>query len=556
MNTCKKDAIMTATHPRGSDARILLTSVFGPYAQDDSYGSRKINPMELYHNQVTRVQGPFSLRIFHRSWGLMLIQANVKAPSTLLDFPTVDQFIRELVNGSYDIVGISSIGPNVGKVKHMCTLIRRHSPKSVIVVGGHVASIPDLNEKIDADHIVRGEGIHWFRNYLGGDEEAPVIHPDIVSAFGTRILGLPLPKRKGDIAATLIPSVGCPLGCNFCTTSSLFGGKGHFVNFYSTGKELFDIMTGLESRLGVRSFFVMDENFLLQKERAQQLLELMESNGKSWSLYVFSSVSSLRLYTMEQLVKLGISWVWMGIEGKEAGYTKLDGVSTKELVDTLHEHGIKVLGSSIIGLDDHTPENIAEVIDYAVGHNTDFHQFMLYIPFPGTPLYEEKQRNNTLITDMDPADNHGQYRFSFRHPHISWEQSEEFLMRAFRTDYKVNGPSILRVVRTLLKGWRRYGNHPDARIRKRFQWEVKSLRRFSSVLLWAMEQYFKTINPPVAEHARDLRHQIAQEFGKPNYVLNMLSGRFLLASIRREERLLNKGMTLEPRSFVDRRNWT
>ena len=50
---------------------MLLTSVFGPYARDDEYGSRAMNPMELYHNQVTRAQGAFSLRMFHRSWGLM-----------------------------------------------------------------------------------------------------------------------------------------------------------------------------------------------------------------------------------------------------------------------------------------------------------------------------------------------------------------------------------------------------------------------------------------------------------------------------------------------------
>jgi len=54
-------------HPKGFRARVLLTSVFGPYARDDEYGSRAINPMELYHNQVTRAQGPFSPRMFHRS---------------------------------------------------------------------------------------------------------------------------------------------------------------------------------------------------------------------------------------------------------------------------------------------------------------------------------------------------------------------------------------------------------------------------------------------------------------------------------------------------------
>src|SRR5512133_1154247 len=77
-------------HPKGRRARVLLTSVFGPYARDDEFGSRSINPIELYHNQVTREQGAYSLRMFHRSWGIMLIQHNVSAPCTVLDFPTLE----------------------------------------------------------------------------------------------------------------------------------------------------------------------------------------------------------------------------------------------------------------------------------------------------------------------------------------------------------------------------------------------------------------------------------------------------------------------------------
>jgi hypothetical protein len=97
------------THPLGSKARVLLVSVFGPHAQDDAYGSREINPMELYHNQVTRVQAAFSMRTFQRSWGLMLIQANLKAACTLLDFPDLSRFIEELKTRQYDVIGISSI---------------------------------------------------------------------------------------------------------------------------------------------------------------------------------------------------------------------------------------------------------------------------------------------------------------------------------------------------------------------------------------------------------------------------------------------------------------
>src|ERR1700741_2348724 len=110
ISSASADAIIA--HPKGTQARVLLSSVFGPYARDDEFGSRAINPMELYHNQVTREQGSFSLRMFHRSWGLMMIQQNISAPSTLLDFPTLDRFEQELRSHRYDVVGISGIIPN------------------------------------------------------------------------------------------------------------------------------------------------------------------------------------------------------------------------------------------------------------------------------------------------------------------------------------------------------------------------------------------------------------------------------------------------------------
>ena len=45
-------------------------------------------------------------------------------------------------------------------------------------------------------------------------------------------MGVRVPQPGGAAAATIIPSVGCPMGCNFCATSAFFGGKGKFLNFY------------------------------------------------------------------------------------------------------------------------------------------------------------------------------------------------------------------------------------------------------------------------------------------------------------------------------------
>src|SRR3974377_172019 len=204
-------------HHKGTRARVLLSSVFGPYAQDDKFGSRAINPMELYHNQVTREQGSFSLRMFHRSWGLMMIQQNISAPSTLLDFPTLDKFESELTSHHTDVFCISGIIPNFGKVREMCRRVRKLSPNSTIVVGGHVAGIPGIERMLDADHVVKGEGIAWMRRFLGEDATAPLIHPEILSGFGFRILGMKVPDNTRDTAATIIPSLGCPMWCNFST---------------------------------------------------------------------------------------------------------------------------------------------------------------------------------------------------------------------------------------------------------------------------------------------------------------------------------------------------
>jgi radical SAM superfamily enzyme YgiQ (UPF0313 family) len=548
-------AHMTSSHvhPLGTRARILLSGVFGPYAQNDEFGSRTINPIELYQNQVTRVQGGFSLRMFHRSFGLMLLQSNIDAPCTLLDFPPLDRFVQEIRHGDYDIVGIGGIVPNVGKVKKMCELVRKHLPKATIVVGGHVANLENIEQVVSADHVVKGDGVRWFRGFLGQDVNAPVRHPQAYSAFGTRTMGVTLRDKPGDTAAILIPSVGCPVGCNFCSTSALFGGKGNFVNFYETGDELFKVMCQLEENLGIHSFFVLDENFLIHRKRALRLLELMEKNRKSWGISVFSSARVLQSYSIDQLVGLGINWVWMGMEGESSQYRKLNDVDTRSLVNMLQSHGIRVLGSSIIGMENHTPDTMDRVIDYAVSHGTDFHQFMLYTPVPGTPLYEQHRSAGTLLSEseMPLADIHGQYRFNYRHQHIDNGQEETFLLDAFQRDFEVNGPSLARLIRTTLKGWQRYHRHPNMRIKRHMAREAKPLRTTYAGAVWAMRKWYRG-RPDLEKMLDSLLRDIYRTFGWKTRSIAPVIGRYLYGTLCREEKRLASGWTYEPMLFYEK----
>jgi hypothetical protein len=332
----------------------------------------------------------------------------------------------------------------------------------------------------------------------------------------------------------------------------MFGGKGKFVSFYSSGDELFDVMCQLESTMKIQSFFVADENFLLHRRRALRLLELMEKHDKAWSLYTFSSANVVQSYTMDQLVRLGITWVWMGLEGEQSQYAKLRNIDTFALVRKLQSHGIHVMGSTIIGMEDHTPENMDAVVDYAARHNSDFHQFMLYTPVAGTPLHAELTESGLMKEEGEfhPGDIHGQSIFNYRHPHIHGGQEAEFMLRAFQRDFERNGPSVMRMVRTKLAGWRRYKNHPDPRIRRRAAWLVENLATTHAASVWAARMYYRK-SPRIYRELSEIQRELYREFGLKARASAAIGGPYVLWNILREERRLANGWTYEPPTIYE-----
>jgi radical SAM superfamily enzyme YgiQ (UPF0313 family) len=532
---------------------ILLSSVFGPYASDDRYGSRSINPMELFHNQVTRVQGIFSLRMFHRSWGLNFIKENIDAPCTILDFPDLKRFVREIKKNRYDIIGISSIYVNLRKVKIMCKTIRKFSPESIIVIGGYISNAPDIDNIIDADHIVKGEGVKWFREFLGEDINKPIKHPAMFAEISPRILGLPLFQKSSSNFAVLIPSVGCPMGCNFCSTSHMFGGKGKFVDFYPQAESLYKTINSISSRLKTNRFFVMDENFLLNKKKMMSLLSLMKENKKNWIFYVFSSANALKQYDTKTLLELGISFVWIGLESEDSEYEKLDQMNPHELVSELRSNGIHVLGSTIIGLDKHTSQDVHKVIDQAVQYNTDFHQFMLYMPLPGTALYDDYADKSLLYgdEDFDLADSHGQYKFNYKHPLISPGEENSLLLKAFERDFQVNGPSVLRFFETLLNGWEKYSSSKNERIQKLIMERTKPFIHIMPGLLKSMRNFTKK-NDRSTHKFDDIQKRAYSHASITDKALAPFISLFVTFFMEMEKRRLSRGFAFEPPTFYEK----
>ena len=248
--------------------------------------------------------------------------------------------------------------------------------------------------------------------------------------------------------------------------------------------------------------------------------------------------------------ELGIGWMWLGLESPQLGLCKLSGTDSMTLCRELQQNGIKLLGSTIIGLEHHTPQNIHQEIEHAVSHGTDFHQFMLYTPVPGTPLYEQIQSEGRLL-DVNLADIHGQHKFNFEHAAISRDESKQYLDEAFQRDFEMNGPSLFRICRTTLEGWRRHRNHPDARVRERFTREFAMLRNSWIGILWAMERQLRASNDTVSRRIRELRADILRECGGINARLaSAVVGPLMLWAAKMERMRLRKGITYEPAMIV------
>jgi hypothetical protein len=174
------------------------------------------------------------------------------------------------------------------------------------------------------------------------------------------------------------------------------------------------------------------------------------------------------------------------------------------------------------------------------------------MPLPGTPLHEEMAARGLLLDEAQCPipDTHGQDRFNYRHPHIPAGLESEMLVRAFQRDFEVNGPSILRVLRTTLAGWKRYQDHPNPRIRRRYAAEVEGMVSAFSAVAGAATRYYRD-NPDLGVRMTALLREMKREFGLKSSLFAAVGGPYVLRKIRSEEARLSKGWTYEPPTFYE-----
>ncbi|MGA1870108.1 MAG: B12-binding domain-containing radical SAM protein [bacterium] len=448
--------------------RILLTHPYGPYDLDK--GQR--NHLDIYESVLTRDQGPFTLNGHTHCYALYLIAENIKAHTTVMEYPYLDDFTKELKN-NYDFLGIQIISHTINKVAHMVRLARTIAPQTKIIIGGYgILSLydpPPAETTADAqlilrevDYICKEEGVHFMRTLL---KDEPINRP-ITQMYlpwsRSFIPGAPMDINKFSYIPILV-GLGCRNGCEFCQNSAMFKRKEIKV---ATVEETFKALKYTRRRSGNQPCcaYIQHDNFLQDIKFVHQLGRLIQKDKefglRNLSYFCYADARSLSKYTMEELLELGIEHIWIGVESNfnevitsEYRLRKRACDDLQSIFRDLETFGIACTASMSLGWDFHTPHNIMDDIDSFIDLKPLFYQIEPLNACPGTKLYQrmkEAGRINPTLTYKDLQ--HGDVATFFPR-NFGLNDLIDYVDLAYKKLFESNGPSIFRRIEINLNGY-------------------------------------------------------------------------------------------------------
>lgn len=326
-----------------------------------------------------------------------LVPADIPAEINILDEGFEDMPDRL----EADLIGITVITGSANRAYELAAQYRQQG-QTVVLGGPHITLMPE--EAIQhADAIVTGYAEEsWpqlLHDFVAGNLQARYdMRPDFTL---DKPENLPFPrrdllkKRKYLTINTFEATRGCVHKCEFCVVPSAWGRKpfkkpvGHVAD---------DI-----KRMGVRRIIFYDLNIIADRAYAKELFTALIPLKIKW----FGLATTILLED-EELMDLAEK---SGCSGLLIGFESIlpDGLSTikkqfnrpvkyEELIYRLHEKGISIMGTFVLGLDNERTDVFEQVYDFVQQHKIDLPRYSILTPFPGTPLFRRLEQEERILT--------------------------------------------------------------------------------------------------------------------------------------------------------------
>ena len=313
--------------------------------------------------------------------------------------------------------------------------IKKTTPKIPVIIGGPHCTLQKEHAlyEINADISVIGDGEETIGEILDVFEnkktlaevhgiyyrEADEIKASLPGRETEDLDQIPFPSRhfvqkysygkqqiagvtffaKGKITS-IVTTRGCPFRCRFCVSKSIFK-KYRSRSAENVIKEFEEIAKEYDS------VFVVDDNFLFEKKRAEKIMDLLIEKQLNIDIWIAGiRVTDADKNLFKKMRKAGVKSIEFGIEsGNQDVLNYYDKKITldqiRKAVSLSKRIGFLTIGNFILGSPIETEKHMNDSINFAKELNLDFAFFYPFSYLKGSAIWDDAfQKGIVKETDL------------------------------------------------------------------------------------------------------------------------------------------------------------
>jgi len=331
------------------------------------------------------------------------------------DVRLLDENVEEIdwdAMSRYDIVGVT--GMIVQKERMQEILSRLKEMEVFTVVGGPLVSVDEgfFEGLCDARFI--GEAETTWPKFLDDFARGRPTETRYEQQQPTDMTTVPKPRfdlLKVDryASAAVQYSRGCPFQCEFCDIIVIYGRKPRVKRPEQLVAELDELR-----KVGFKSAFIVDDNFIGDKRKAKAALELiipwMEEHGYPLRLTTEASIDLANdAELLDLMYRANFRSVFIGIETPRMDSLKetkkfqnVRGDSLEEKLKRIQAAGLDVNAGFIVGFDSDDKGIFEDQFRFIQDNGITLAMVGMLQAIPRTPLYDRLKREGRLVED-DPS---------------------------------------------------------------------------------------------------------------------------------------------------------
>ena len=351
-----------------------------------------------------------------------LIRAGYKV--VLIDSTIAPNFKQRVLEEVKDAIclGISLVtGPMIRETVEMARAVKDWNRNFPVILGGwHPSLLPDQTLQTDCvDIVIRGQGEDTLLEVVERLENGAMLKGVAGASFkrdGEMVFNADrplkpikdLPPKAYDLAdfnayeklcgrrwAMYTSSLACPFNCSYCTNAGVYGRQWNALPAEQVANETFD----LSSRYRLEMIWIVDDNFLVDLDRAHEIAEGLVRLGArfKWSIQATTNLTArLSENTLRLLQRAGLRQICQGVDSASPRILKLmnktfqDFDSIYQSAERCLKAGIRPSFNIIFGFPGETVEDRRLTIRFIMDVCRRFPgaEFWtnIFTPYPGSPI--------------------------------------------------------------------------------------------------------------------------------------------------------------------------